>query len=239
MTDLALDGDGRIYVVSPHMNQIFRVENETTVVPVAGTPTGEGLKGDGVPAIESGLSEPVAIDFDELGRMFVAERGRGLVRMIDKSGNIYTLAGGGIPWDGRQPREGTHVQLDHLTHMRVGPGSMVYISRSVEHSIECIAVAEIPSWIADTTLIAPLHIISSSGIAGLEPDLRKTVAMLLKGHTPKKPIGQRLRDLNIRLARYFRAKPVLFAILLLLASQATSAALGGDGEALGFPPDFP
>ena len=239
MTDLALDGDGRIYVVSPHMNQVFRVENETTVVPVAGTPTGEGLKGDGVPAIESGLSEPVAIDFDELGRMFVAERGRGLVRMIDKSGNIYTLAGGGIPWDGRQPREGTHVQLDHLTHMRVGPGSMVYISRSVEHSIECIAVAEIPSWIADTTLIAPLHIISSSGIAGLEPDLRRTVAMLLKGHTPKKPIGQRLRDLNIRLARYFRAKPVLFAILLLLASQATSAALGGDGEALGFPPDFP
>ena len=239
MTDLALDGDGQIYVVSPYENQVFRVDNNTTAVPVAGTSSGEGLMGDGAPAVESVLFEPVAIDFDALGRMFVAERGKGLVRMIDTGGNIYTLAGGGKPWDGSQPREGTLVQLPHLTHMRVGPGSKIYVSQSVDHSIQCITVAEVPSWLADTTLITPLHIISSSGIAGLKPDLKKVVALLVKKHIPKKPIGQRIKDYNLRLAKYFRAKPMSFAILLLLASQATSAALGEAGEALDLPPDWP
>ena len=63
---------------------------------------------------------------------------------------------------------------------------------------------------------------------------------ILQGHIPKKqvPISTRLKLYNKNITDYFRARPLLFAILLVGGTQVTSSYLS-DGNTLGDPPDWP
>ena len=110
----------------------------------------------------------------------------------------------------------------------------------VDHTIRVVSVKQEPSWIAYDINMTPMHLISEYGIAGLEPYIKETIPNILNGYLPKqkKPFGMRVKDFNKNIAKYFTERPLLFAILLLFGSQATSAALGNSGT-LDMPPDFP
>ena len=73
-----------------------------------------------------------------------------------------------------------------------------------------------------------------------KPYFKETIPKILKGYLPKqkKSFGKRFKDFNKNMADYFKERPLLFAVLLLFGSQATSVALGNSGS-LDMPPDFP
>ena len=50
MTDLAVDSEGKIFVVSPHLDQVFKIINSKKVEAIAGFKKGAGLKGNKIPA---------------------------------------------------------------------------------------------------------------------------------------------------------------------------------------------
>ena len=240
MTDLAVDSEGNYFVVSPYLNQVFRIESYNKVKVIAGAKKGTGLRGNGIPANEAELFEPVAIDFDVSGRMYIAEREKGLIRYIDEDNLLYTMAGGGFSWDGEGYAGSMDVKIPHISHMRVGPGPSVYISQMIDHSVTVVSVTQDPSWLADDVFMSPMHLIYKSGVTGLEPYIKEIVPKLLKGYLPrqKKSIRKRFKTFNRNMADYFKERPLLFAVLLLFGSQATSAALGNAGS-LDMPPDFP
>ena len=240
MTDLAVDSEGNYFVVSPYLNQVFRIESYNKVKVIAGAKKGTGLRGNGIPANEAELFEPVAIDFDVSGRMYIAEREKGLIRYIDENNLLYTMAGGGFTWDGEGYAGSMDVKIPHISHMRVGPGPSVYISQMIDHSVTVVSVTQDPSWLADDVFMSPMHLIYKSGVTGLEPYIKEIVPKLLKGYLPrqKKSIRKRFKTFNRNMADYFKERPLLFAVLLLFGSQATSAALGNAGS-LDMPPDFP
>jgi hypothetical protein len=240
MTDLAVDSEGNYFVVSPYLNQVFRIESYNKVKVIAGAKKGTGLRGNGIPANEAELFEPVAIDFDVSGRMYIAEREKGLIRYIDEDNLLYTMAGGGFSWDGEGYAGSMDVKIPHISHMRVGPGPSVYISQMIDHSVTVVSVTQDPSWLADDVFMSPMHLIYKSGVTGLEPYIKEIVPKLLKGYLPrqKKSIRKRFKTFNRNMADYFKERPLLFAVLLLFGSQATSAALGSAGS-LDMPPDFP
>ena len=240
MTDLAVDSEGNYFVVSPYLNQVFRIESYNKVKVIAGAKKGTGLRGNGIPANEAELFEPVAIDFDVSGRMYIAEREKGLIRYIDEDNLLYTMAGGGFTWDGEGYAGSMDVKIPHISHMRVGPGPSVYISQMIDHSVTVVSVTQDPSWLADDVFMSPMHLIYKSGVTGLEPYIKEIVPKLLKGYLPrqKKSIRKRFKTFNRNMADYFKERPLLFAVLLLFGSQATSAALGNAGS-LDMPPDFP
>ena len=240
MTDIAVDNVGNYYVVSPYLNQVFKIINKNKVEVIAGAKTGTGLRGNGIPANQAELDNPVAIDFDASGKMYIAEKGKGLIRYIEEDSLLYTIAGGGFTWDGDGYARSMDVKINNISNMRVGAGPSIYISQMLEHSIRSVSVTQEPSWLANDIFMNPMHLVHESGASGLESHIRETVPKVLKGYLPKqkKSIRKRFKDFNRNMAEYFKESPLLFAVLLLFGSQATSSALGNAGS-LDTPPDFP
>ena len=240
MKDIAVDIKGNIYVLSQYLGQVFMVVGTDKVELVAGAKKGTGLRGNGISAKEAELFDPIAIDFDLSGRLYIAEAGKGLIRYIEDNGLLYTMAGGGFSWDGIGYSRSMDVKLEHLSYMRLGPGPSIYLSQMIDHAIRVVSVKQEPSWIAYDIHMTPMHLIDEYGVAGLEPYLKETIPKILKGYLPKKKksFGNRFKDFNKNMADFFKERPLLFAVLLLFGSQATSAALGNSGS-LDMPPDFP
>ena len=240
ITDLAVDNSGNYFVVSPYLNQIFRIDGKNKVSKIAGVKEGTGLKGNGILASQAELYKPISIDFDVSGRMYIAEKENGLIRYIEEDSLLYTVAGGGFDWDGSGITKALDVKIPEISYIRVGTGPSIYISQMIENSVKVVTVMENPSWIAHDMMMSPMHLIYESGIIGLKPYLSETLPKLLKGYVPKQriPITKRFKKFNLNLKNYLKERPLLIAVLLLIGSQATSSAFGNAGS-LDTPPDFP
>ena len=240
MTDIAIDNAGNYYIVSPYLNKVFRIINKNKVEVIAGANKGTGLRGNGIPARQAELYNPVAIDFDASDKMYIAEKGKGLIRYIEKDSLLYSIAGGGFSWDGNGYARSMDVKLNNISNMRVGTGPSIYISQMLDHSIRSVSITQEPSWLAHDIYMNPMHLVHQSGVVGLEPHIRETMPKILKGYLPKqkKTIRKRFKDFNKNIAEYFKERPLLFAVLLLFGSQATSSALANTGS-LDTPPDWP
>jgi streptogramin lyase len=90
--DLALDDEGRIYVADGLLHQVLRIDPETGEGEVfAGT--GEaGSDGDGGPAVEAALQEPVGIAFGPDGSLYIADFAANRIRAVAPDGTISTVA---------------------------------------------------------------------------------------------------------------------------------------------------
>src|SRR5437870_5417176 len=64
---------------------------------------GVGYIGDGGPAVDAGLEDPMGLAFGSHGDLFIADSGNNVIRRVDTRGIIYTFAGthkGGFAGDG-------------------------------------------------------------------------------------------------------------------------------------------
>jgi hypothetical protein len=86
----------------------------------------------------------------------------------------------------------------------------------------------------------PMHLIQEGGISSLESYFVSALPKLLKGYAPRKKIviKESFKSINKKTADYFRERPILFAILLVVASQVMSA-IADDAKSFDAPPDFP
>jgi len=92
-TDIALDGNGDVYVTDCNNKRIRKVNSLGIISTVAGGGT-SGL-GDGGPATSAELTTPTGICFDSYGNLYIADFNAGLVRKVNSVGIISTFAGGG------------------------------------------------------------------------------------------------------------------------------------------------
>jgi hypothetical protein len=91
--DLAFDRDGNLYIADEVNNRIRKVDPSGVITTFAGTGK-PGFSGDGGPAVEAKLGAS-GVAVDEAGNVYIAEAGNGRVRVVDPSGIIETVAGGG------------------------------------------------------------------------------------------------------------------------------------------------
>lgn len=78
-------------VADPSSNRVWRVDGLDEVEPFAGNGTAAST-GDGGPATEASLAEPVDVAVDAAGTVFVLERAGRAVRVVHPDGTISTLA---------------------------------------------------------------------------------------------------------------------------------------------------
>jgi DNA-binding beta-propeller fold protein YncE len=93
---LAVDGRGYLYIADQSNNRVRRIDLHTGLITtVAGT--GEtGYTGDGMPAVEAGLSGPSGLAIGPDGDLYIADTFSGRIRRIDQAtGAISTVAGDG------------------------------------------------------------------------------------------------------------------------------------------------
>jgi trimeric autotransporter adhesin len=91
---LAIDSAGNIYIADTFNNVIRKVDTSGTMTTVAGNGT-EGCSGDGGKATSAELDRPRGVFVDGSGNIFIADTNCRLVRMVDTSGTINTVAGNG------------------------------------------------------------------------------------------------------------------------------------------------
>ena len=120
-SDLAVDAEGLVYVADGLLHQVLRVDPETGESEVfAGT--GEaGSDGDGGPAAEATIQEPVGIAFGSDGSLFIADFAANRIRAVAPDGTISTVAGTGR--DGRSGDGGpaTRADLGLPAHVALDP----------------------------------------------------------------------------------------------------------------------
>ena len=90
--------DGALYVTTCDTARIFKVDPSGTVTPFAGAGPGgfsNGFSGDGGPALDAHFGCPYASAVDSRGDLYVADHLNERIRMIDPSGTVTTVAGGG------------------------------------------------------------------------------------------------------------------------------------------------
>ena len=106
---LTIGPDGALYFCDIAFHVIRRVDKEGRISTVAGSGK-KGYAGDGGSATKALLAEPYEIKFDTDGAMYFVEMVNNLVRKVDRSGTISTIAGtgqSGFSGDGGPAREAT------------------------------------------------------------------------------------------------------------------------------------
>lgn len=120
-TSIAANDDGTVYVIAPrgqadeNYYALYRIDPDGTLHLVAGAGA-PGFAGDGGPAVAARLSGDlggVAVAGDTV---YVYDRGNGVVRVIDRDGDIHTIAPPAVSAGG--PRGGG---------LAVGPGGDLYV----------------------------------------------------------------------------------------------------------------
>jgi sugar lactone lactonase YvrE len=86
----------QLYVADSGNNMIRRLDltaNPVTITVVAGNSQSKHFGGDGGRAIDAQLNTPEGVAIDSAGNLFIADSDNNLVRKVDTTGTITTLAG--------------------------------------------------------------------------------------------------------------------------------------------------
>jgi hypothetical protein len=90
---VAFDNAGNYYFSAPYTSQrVFKVNASGTLTVVAGNGL-PGYSGDGGPAAQATLSNPNGVAVDGSGNVYIADTNNQVIRMVNSSGVISTIAG--------------------------------------------------------------------------------------------------------------------------------------------------
>jgi trimeric autotransporter adhesin len=90
---LALDIFSDLYIIDCNNACVRKVSTSGIISTVAGMPPYWGYSGDGGPAKDAELYTPTGLCFDGLGNLYVADEDNNVIRKVDTSGIISTVAG--------------------------------------------------------------------------------------------------------------------------------------------------
>lgn len=90
--DVCLARDGSMYIADEYNHRVRKVDPRGIISTVAGTGQ-PGFSGDGGPAIEARVHNPVRVTLDDNGNLYISDWANSCIRMVDKQGIIRTVAG--------------------------------------------------------------------------------------------------------------------------------------------------
>ncbi|KYG82210.1 NHL domain-containing protein [Roseivirga echinicomitans] len=132
--DIAVDHLGYLYVSDWQNNRIRKISPDGEVTTMAGSGDDAFRDGQGVNA---SFSNPMGIDVDKSGNVFVADFINGRIRKIAPSGEVTTIAGNGSR--GHSDGIGTSASFDGPSGLAVDLNGYLYVSDQYNHSIRKIA----------------------------------------------------------------------------------------------------
>jgi uncharacterized protein (TIGR03437 family) len=91
---VAVDAAGDVYVADTGNNRVRRIDPAGAITSVAGTGH-SGYSGDGGEAVFAQLNAPAGLAVDAAGDLYIADTGNNIIRMVDASGTIASVAGDG------------------------------------------------------------------------------------------------------------------------------------------------
>ena len=92
--DVVLDGAGNVLFSDSGNNRIRRISKTGIITTIVGTGVA-GYTGDGGPATSAEINGPGGLALDSSGNLFFGDTNNQVVRKVDTTGNIHTVAGNG------------------------------------------------------------------------------------------------------------------------------------------------
>ena len=123
---VAVDTEGNVYVADSWNHRVRKVDREGTITTLAGRGF-RGYVGNGGPADQAALANPMGLSVDSEGNVYVADTWNHRVRRIDGSGVISTIAGSGRDGDSGDGRRALAASVGYPAAVATGPAGMVYV----------------------------------------------------------------------------------------------------------------
>ena len=136
-SDVVADQHGNLYVADVNNNRVRRVDSGCIITTVAGNGS-YGYNGDGRPAVSAALASPTAVDVDDAGNVYIADRYNNRIRKVTPTGIIGTVAGNGSfsplsPQGDGGPA--TQAPLGSPTDVVVAADGSFYVAEFVAHRV--------------------------------------------------------------------------------------------------------
>jgi sugar lactone lactonase YvrE len=126
---IAVDLAGNLYIADTQNSRIRKVDLSGIITTVAGS-NSAGFNGDGGAATSATLNEPVGVRADGAGNLFIADTSNNVVRKVDLTGKITTVAGDfglGVGYAG-DGGPATSAELNFPDHVSVDAAGELFIS---------------------------------------------------------------------------------------------------------------
>ncbi len=130
-SDLAIGPDGNIYVADAMNNRIRKVTPAGVVTTYAGGDSSGHVNG---PRLTARFARPMGLAFDATGNLYVADTGNDVIRKIDTSGEVTTLAGNPA-FSGYVNGNGGSARFDYPKGVAVGADGNIYVADTDNHTI--------------------------------------------------------------------------------------------------------
>jgi sugar lactone lactonase YvrE len=137
------DSAGNVYI-SEFSNDVRKVTTDGKIHDFAGVENGSGTySGDGGAATSAQLSYPAGISIDAAGNVYIVDEDNCVIREVDTSGVIHTVAGNysdgaGYSGDNGAP---TSAQLNYPQGIAVAPNGSMFIADSQNNVMRAVSYA--------------------------------------------------------------------------------------------------
>src|SRR5579864_1312162 len=121
---IRFDAAGNLYIADNFNDRIRKLDTKGTITTFAGG--GTAIQ-DNVPATQTLLSNPVALDFDSAGNLYILEQNGARVRKVAPDGTITTVAGTGVAGFSGDGGPAIKAQFNGPLALKVDAAANIYI----------------------------------------------------------------------------------------------------------------
>jgi sugar lactone lactonase YvrE len=140
--DIGIDGSGNIYITDTLNHRIRKVTVSTGIITTIAGTGAAGYNGDGIVATTSKVYNPIGIDIDGSGNIYIADTWNQRVRKVTVStGIITTIAGTGITGYNAVGITATSADLFVPADIAIDGSGYIYISDSYNQCIRKVTVS--------------------------------------------------------------------------------------------------
>ena len=142
-SDVAIDASGNLHIADCGNSRIRKVDTNGVITTVAGNGIA-GYGGNGGAATQAKLNDPEGVAVDRLGNLYIADTNNHLIRNVDKSGILTTMAGSlWKDWGGNGDYWGDggpaiRAALNYPSRMAVSASNELYIADRWNHRIRLV-----------------------------------------------------------------------------------------------------
>ena len=124
--------------VGDAIGRIRRIDAVSGVITTVAGVGIQGYSGDGGPAVRARIGAPSAIRIDRAGNIYFSDTAFHVIRRVDPSGVISTIAGAGRPGFSPEGAPAAGSRIDHPWGLAVSRGGRIYFSDSRNNRVRQI-----------------------------------------------------------------------------------------------------
>ncbi len=158
--DITADRAGNLYIVDRDSQRILRVDGKNGIMTTVAGNGVSGYSGDGGPALQASLANPMGMAISRDGSLFIADHGNHRIRKVDAiTRMISTVAGNGVQDLTGDGGPATEASLNSPTGVALDSEGKLYIS---DTGNQCVRVVDLSNGL--------INAIAGTGNSGFSGD---------------------------------------------------------------------